>query len=111
MNSRGFNQDNSIHGVKMKNEYTTDLNGVMYALFHVRNLEEVRANRYMYNIYEIFTKEYDRAMQEKTIDAIERALQSHDINKFCNLPHLPGTDEFKREYLNIVLHHLKKSML
>lgn len=94
----------------MENEASGELNGVMYALFHVRNLDEVRENRYMYNIYETFVQKFDREMQEKTIDAIERALKSDDTNKFCSLPSLPGTEEFKKEYLEIVLGHLNNAM-
>ena len=75
------------------------LNGVMYALFHLRNLEDARANKYMYNIYDLFTQEFDTALQTETITSIELALESGDINHFCTLPGVPGTDEFKTEYL------------
>ena len=86
------------------------LNGVMYALFHLRNLEDARANQYMYNIYDLFTQEFDDELQTETIMTIELALESGDINQFCNLPGIPGTDEFKIEYLKIVLSHLKEAV-
>ncbi len=92
------------------NKASGELNGVMYALFHVRNLDDVRSNRYMYNIYHQFKNKYDRTLQEKTVNAIERALDSGGINNFCTLPGIPGTDEFKKEYLKIVLGHLKAAM-
>lgn len=97
-------------GDRMENKVSGDLNGVMYALFHVKNLDDVRANRYMYNIFEQFTQKYDRALQEKTVNAVEQALESGNINNFCTLPGIPGSDEFKREYLKIVLGHLKSAM-
>lgn len=87
------------------------LNGVMYALFHLRNLEDARANQYMYNIYDLFTKEFDTTLQHETITTIELALESGNINQFCTLPGLPGSDEFKTEYLKIVLSHLKDAIV
>ena len=87
------------------------LNGVMYALFHLRSLEDARANKYMYNIYDLFTQEFDTALQTETITSIELALESGDINHFCTLPGVPGTDEFKTEYLKIVLSHLKNAVV
>ncbi len=87
-----------------------ELNGVMYALFHLKDLEDARANRYMYNIYEIFIQKFDRTAQEKTIEAIERALKSGNIDEFYTLTGIPGSNEFKTEYLKIVLWHLKNAM-
>jgi len=86
------------------------LNGVMYALFHLRDLEDARANKFMYNIYELFTKEFEPELQNKTINSIELALESGDINQFCTLTGIPGSNEFKVEYLEIVLSHLKKAI-
>lgn len=90
---------------------SSDLNGVMYALFHLRSLDDVRANNYMYNIYDLFKKEFDTALQSKTINSIELALQNGNIESFFTLPGVPGTNEFKIEYLKIVLSHLKKAAI
>jgi len=86
------------------------LNGVMYALFHLRDLEDARANNFMYNIYDLFTKEFEPELQNQTINSIELALESGDINQFCTLAGIPGSNEFKVEYLKIVLSHLKKAI-
>ena len=86
------------------------LNGVMYALFHLRNLEDVRENNFMYNIYDLFTKEFEPELQTKTINSIEIALENGDISQFCTLTGIPGSNEFKTEYLKIVLSHLKKAI-
>jgi hypothetical protein len=95
----------------MVNKQSGELNGVMYALFHLKDLEEARSNRYMYNIYDQFTQKFDSAAQEKTINAIERALENGNIDEFCTLPGIPGSNEFKKEYLEIVLKHLKNAMI
>jgi len=89
---------------------TSDLNGVMYALFHLTSLDDVRANQYMYNIYDLFMKEFDAVLQSKTIRTIEKALDSGNIDQFCTLPGVPGSHEFKTEYLKIVLSHLKNAL-
>ncbi|MDH5179900.1 MAG: hypothetical protein OEZ39_18765 [Gammaproteobacteria bacterium] len=87
-----------------------ELNGVMYALYHVRNLDDVRANRYMYNIYKTFIEDFDPETKQNFIEAIEWALQQENIGSCCSLPHLPHDDSFKRQYLEIVLSHLKNAI-
>jgi len=93
-----------------ENEDKPNLNLVMYALFHLRDLKDAQANRYMYNIYQQFTEEFDKKLQVETIESIEWALEPENIDQCCTLPNLPGSKEFKREYLKIVLGHLKKAM-
>jgi hypothetical protein len=94
----------------MNNHANGNLNLVMYALFHVRSLDDVRANKYMYNIYGRFTREFDKATQEKVVNTIQKALDNGNLSDFYTLPNLPGSDEFKTEYLKIVLGHLKDAM-
>ncbi|MAD77317.1 MAG: hypothetical protein CML20_21500 [Rheinheimera sp.] len=94
----------------MNNHTNRDLNLVMYALFHVRSLDDVRANNYMYNIYGQFTREFDKATQEKVVNTIQKALDNGNLSDFYTLPNLPGSNEFKTEYLKIVLGHLKGAM-
>ena len=94
----------------MENIKNGKLNGVMYALFHLKNLDDARANRFMYNIYEPFIEKYDRTLQLKIIEDIESALEHGNIEESCTLPGLPGSTEFKKEYLEIVLGHLKEAV-
>lgn len=94
----------------MRSEKNGALNGVMYALYHLNDLDDARANKYMYNIYDNFTKLYSRELQEQTVASIERALEHGDIDAFCTLPNLPRSNEFRKEYLRIVLAHLKLAM-
>tara|TARA_Y100000296_G_C5126498_1_gene233162 strand:+ start:481 stop:780 length:300 start_codon:yes stop_codon:yes gene_type:complete len=94
-------------GMSMKEKQI--LNVVMYALYHVRNLDEVRSNKYMYNVYEYFVEKCDRKKQGEMISAIEWALDQVDIEDCCLLPRLPHNEAFKREYLKIVLSHLRNS--
>lgn len=86
------------------------LNGVMYALFHVRDLADVRANNYMYNIYQTFIEKCDKKKQLEIIESIEWALAQDNIDNCYTLPSIPGSVEFKREYLEIVLEHLKNAI-
>jgi len=94
----------------MENIKNGKLNGVMYALFHLKNLDDARANRFMYNIYEPFIEKYDKALQLKIIEDVETALEQGNIEESCTLPGLPGSTEFKKEYLEIVLGHLKEAV-
>ncbi len=85
------------------------LNGVMYALYHVRDLDEVRENNYAYNFYPSFVEKFNSDQKGQIIEAIEWALDQETVNSCCSLPKLPRSEEFKREYLKIVLVHFKKA--
>jgi hypothetical protein len=85
------------------------MNLVMYALFHVRTLDDVHKNRFMYNPYMTFVEEFDQERQLTVINTIEWALQLENIEECCTLTGLPFESEFKKEYLRIVLDHFKSA--
>ena len=102
---------NAALGTELKiEEKQKIMNLIMYALFHVRTLEDVQQNQFMYNPYASFTEEFDRERQQTVIKTIEWALNLENIEQCCTLPNLPFESEFKKEYLRIVLGHFKSAM-
>ncbi|WP_417763581.1 hypothetical protein [Shewanella sp.] len=84
-----------------------ELNAVIYALYHLRDLDDVRRNDYAYNVYHKFVHEFDNELQQRIIRAIEETLTCEDIDSCFALPKVPGSNATKREYLQLVLQHLK----
>ena len=83
---------------------------VMYALYHLESLEDVRDNCFMYNVYEQFVNDYSSERKQQTIDSIKWALEQDDIEACIDLPNLPRSSEFKRDYLAIELAHLEEAL-
>lgn len=99
------------HGfIPQEVEHRQNLNGVMYALYHLQSLDEARTNSYMYNTYDEFVNIFSPQRQQETIDSIRWALGRDDIDDCFTLPNLPRDSEFKRDFLVIVLGHLEAAI-